>query len=393
MSAAPGAVREHFRTATELITNYDTDDLLLYSPRRCLLGRGSQALLRPRVARADLARHAGLAALTDAVAGGPGVVAGAIPFAEGYPARLIVPERLWSVPNPDAGPSGSAATVRPTGWQATPTPTRCTYAAAVGEALRRIGRGELDKLVLARALDIDFAEQLDVAALLRALLARDPGGYGYAIPLDGGRVFLGASPELLVARHGRRVAARPLAGSAGRSSDPAEDRQRSRNLLASAKDSHEHRLVVQAVVAALEPHCTSIAAAPSPELTGTAAMWHLATTITGTLRDPDTTSLDLALALHPTPAVCGTPTAAAYAAIRELEPFERGLFAGAVGWLDSTGDGEWAVAIRCAEVGGHRARLFAGAGIVAGSSPDGEAGETGAKFRTVLRALGIEYDG
>ena len=122
----------------------------------------------------------------------------------------------------------------------------------------------------------------------------------------------------------------------------------------------------------------------------TASMWHLGSTIEGTLRDPDVTALDIALDLHPTPAVCGTPFAPALDLIRALAPFERAYYSGAVGWSDANGDGEWHVAIRCAEISGRTARLFAGAGIVAGSDPVQEAAETAAKFTALRTALGID---
>ncbi|NUP81508.1 MAG: isochorismate synthase, partial [Nonomuraea sp.] len=174
-----------------------------------------------------------------------------------------------------------------------------------------------------------------------------------------------------------------------RSADPAEDRRRAAALAASAKDLREHRLVVADVADALAPYCAGLRVPATPELTSTEAMWHLSTRITGTLRDPDVRALTLAAALHPTPAVCGTPEPGARRVIEALEPFDRGFYAGLAGWTDAAGDGEWAVAIRCAEVAEHTLRLYAGAGIVTGSDPDAELAETSAKFRTMLRALGV----
>nr|BFE82385.1 hypothetical protein GCM10020093_049860 [Planobispora longispora] len=214
----------------------------------------------------------------------------------------------------------------------------------------------------------------------------------FAAPLPGGRTLIGASPELLVSRRGRTVISNPLAGSAARSADPAEDRRRAAALAASAKDLHEHRLVVEAVADALAPYCADLDVPNGPELTSTETMWHLSTRVTGVLRDPDTPVLALAAALHPTPAVCGTPRLRARRAIEELEPFDRGFYTGLVGWTDAAGDGEWAVTIRCAEAAGRMLRLYAGAGIVPGSDPDKELAETSAKFRTMLRALGVDTD-
>ncbi len=141
---------------------------------------------------------------------------------------------------------------------------------------------------------------------------------------------------------------------------------------------------------ALAPFCETIEVPESPSLVKTEAMWHLSTEIRGTLKQLETSSLELAIALHPTPAVCGYPTALAREAIYEIEPFERGLFTGMVGWCDENGDGEWIVTIRCAEVKERSIRLFAGAGVVAGSKAEEELNETSAKFRTMLQAMGIK---
>jgi len=278
----------------------------------------------------------------------------------------------------------------------TARPSRADYADSVADAVERIRAGELGKVVLARSLDLTGG-QVDATAILAGLARRDPHGYTYALdlpPTASGtqRRLVGASPELLVARTGRRVVARPVAGSAARSPDPDEDVRRGAALLASAKDLAEHAFVVDAVVASLTPYCRDLRAPTRPTLVGTATMWHLLTEVSGELVDPSTTSLALALALHPTPAVCGTPTAAAHVAIGELETFDRDFYAGVVGWCDAAGDGEWAVALRCAELRTDTIRLYSGAGIVAGSDPASEVEETSAKFRTMLDAMGLDHD-
>jgi isochorismate synthase EntC len=193
--------------------------------------------------------------------------------------------------------------------------------------------------------------------------------------------MVGASPELLVARYGDRVVSRPMAGTAV-PGDGALER-----LAASPKDAREHRLVVDAILEVLGPRCLEVEAAAEPEVDEFADVAHLATPIHGTLRTPAPDALTLARALHPTPAVAGTPTDAALAAIARLEPHGRGRYAGPVGWVDARGDGEWAVALRCASLDGARAVLHAGAGIVAGSDPDLEWTETEAKLDPMLRAL------
>ncbi|MDG4862980.1 chorismate-binding protein, partial [Streptomyces sp. T-3] len=196
--------------------------------------------------------------------------------------------------------------------------------------------------------------------------------------------------ELLVSRLGGRLVANPLAGSTPRSADLAEDVRRAAALLESAKDLHEHAVVVDAVREALAPYCTDLEVPERPTLVRTAAMWHLSTTVTGTVAQPSTSALELAYALHPTPAVCGTPTGLAREVIAELEPFDRGLYTGMVGWGDANGDGEWVVTIRCAEAEERSLRLYAGAGVVADSSPQAETAETGAKFGTFLHAVGVD---
>jgi isochorismate synthase len=232
--------------------------------------------------------------------------------------------------------------------------------------------------------------------MLHALVQADPQATGYLADLSPagreytGAVLVGASPELLVARTGDQVTCQPFAGTAPRSTDPAADRANGATLAASAKDRHEHQLVVDTMRACLEPLCSSLEIAAEPHLSSTAALWHLSTPIRGTLRETSTTALDLALALHPTPAVGGVPTPAAVDLIADLEG-DRGFYAGAVGWCDADGDGRWVVAIRGAQLSADRrsAVAQAGGGIVAQSDPDEEVAETTAKFRTVLTALGV----
>uniref|UniRef100_UPI0015F1001F isochorismate synthase n=1 Tax=Pseudonocardia pini TaxID=2758030 RepID=UPI0015F1001F len=161
-------------------------------------------------------------------------------------------------------------------------------------------------------------------------------------------------------------------------------------LLASDKDRREHALVAGQVADVLGRFCADLEVPAGPEVIGTPTMWHLSSRITGRLVDPGVSSLELAEALHPTPAVCGVPEDPARAAIADLEADDRGYFTGLVGWTDPRGDGEWVITIRSAEVSGETVRLFAGAGIVEGSEPAAELAETGAKFRTMLRALGVD---
>ncbi|MEU4556998.1 isochorismate synthase [Actinoplanes sp. NPDC023936] len=307
-------------------------------------------------------------------------VVGAVPFDPSHPARLVAPERLHR-----ADPITTTATV-PTARRAVPPIPDDAYVNAVTRAVADIEAGTYTKVVLARALRLTVPG-FDAAPVVRALARA--GGYTFGVDLGAGRTLLGASPELLVARHGRTVVAHPLAGSVPRSTDPAEDARRATALLASAKDLHEHTFARAAVADGLRRFCSELRVPPEPALTATPTMWHLGSRITGEITDPSVSALTLAAALHPTPAVCGTPPEAARRAIAELEPFDRGFFAGMVGWSDADGDGEWAVTIRCATAGPDGLDVYAGAGIVAGSDPQAELAETTAKLGTMLTALGV----
>ncbi len=333
---------------------------------------------------------AAAAALRD---GSAELVVGALPFDVREPAALLTPRVLRdTLPAGRFGPL-PAVTIAET------LPDRATHRARVERALQRLRdpADALEKVVLARALRLVADAPMDALAILDRLVNADPEATGYLVDLSpagpeyAGTVLVGASPELLVARVGERVVCQPFAGSAPRSSDPAADAASRAALAASGKDRHEHQLVVDTMRSCLEPLCTDLAVASEPELSSTAALWHLSTPIRGTLRDPATTALDLALALHPTPAVGGVPTPAAVDAIADLEG-DRGFYAGAAGWCDARGDGRWVVAIRGAVLSADRrsALARAGGGIVAQSDPDDEVAETTTKFRTVLRALGVD---
>jgi isochorismate synthase len=269
-------------------------------------------------------------------------------------------------------------------------PNAAEYAGRVARALTRIERAELDKVVLGRCLDIVSDPPLRAEEIVAGLVAARPGRYVFSLPVAGSWL-VGASPELLVRRTGGEVACTPLAGSAPRAEDPAEDAHRAEALRDSAKDLAEHAYVVEAIVAALGPVCAELVAAPRPELLSTDTLHHLATPIRARLAGGGGPSaLDLARLLHPTPAVGGVPRTAALGLIDELEGELRGPLAGAVGWVDGHGDGEFAVTIRAGVLTGERLRLFAGAGIVAGSEPWAEVRETGAKLATMAHAIGLE---
>jgi isochorismate synthase len=342
---------------------------------------------------------------------GPAPVAVAsIPFGDGTPTEAAIPARAavrrssgetWQI---DVTPSGLAppdgARERWTGraiphapfaeMQLRPDPEPEEYAAAVERATKRIRARELRKVVLARSLIVDAERELDPKQLLWRVRAVDPDCYAFATLPYGrppGAILVGASPELLVHKRDREVRATPLAGSAQRYGDAARDRASADRLFRSDKDREEHHVVVEDVAHVLGAFCDELEHPHEPELVGTANVWHLATPFRGRLHDPNVSVLEIVAALHPTPAVCGTPREEAREALAELEPFDRGAYAGPVGWVDAEGDGEWAIALRCAEITGKTARLFAGAGIVADSVPEAEVDETERKFRALLDAL------
>jgi menaquinone-specific isochorismate synthase len=252
---------------------------------------------------------------------------------------------------------------------------------AVSAAVQRISAGALAKVVLARDLHATAAEPIDVRLVLRRLAVRYPDCYAFAC---GG--LTGATPELLIRREGRRVSSYVLAGTAARGGTDARDAGLGAALLASAKNAVEHAYAVDSVRDVLGPLCDRLDIEPRPSLLRLANVQHLATAVSGTLAR-EASALALAGALHPTAAVCGTPPDAAMELIRELEGMDRGRYAGPVGWVDARGNGEWGIALRCGQLSGRRARLFAGCGIVAGSDPAAELAEAQAKFRPMQDAL------
>lgn len=317
------------------------------------------------------------------------IVLGALPFDTALDAQLIVPDAVR-----DTFVDAAASIAAPAAVVATKIePSEHGYVEAVARALEAMQTGALGKVVLSRRFDIEFDSPVDLNLLI-ARLRRDPHTTTFCLPVYRDRdvepcSLVGASPELLLAKQGRAVSSAPLAGSARRSADQAVDRAAADRLSGSDKDRREHAIVVEWIADRLSPYCRRLAVPVTPAITSTDTLWHFGTQIAGELKDPSTPSLELAMMLHPTPAVCGVPLHAATAAIRASEPFDRGFYTGVVGWSDARGDGRWMVAIRCAEVSGATAHLFAGAGIVLGSDPLAELEETAAKFETLLRALGV----
>ena len=258
------------------------------------------------------------------------------------------------------------------------------WAGAVAEAVSRIQAGDLDKVVLARDLDVRTAAPIDV----RWLLSRLAETYGstWVFAVDG---LVGATPEMLVRREKGLVTSRVLAGTIRRTGDDDHDLALAASLARSSKDLEEHEYAVRSVADALAPHCSSMNVPEAPFVLHLSNVMHLATDVAGVLTD-ETTSLSLAAALHPSAAVCGTPRADADALITELEHMDRGRYAGPVGWMDARGDGEWGIALRSGAIDPddpQRMSLYAGCGIVAGSVPESEVAESDAKLIPMRDAL------
>jgi isochorismate synthase len=416
MSGTPlFATITHLGPAFDLLANYQPGGFFFERSGVGVSGSGVAATIEAepgaeRILRLSKMTAGALSSVRFHPDGPPPVAVGAIAFADDSPARAVIPARAairrspgetWQVDVTAAGLAALDETRdRWTGrdqphaafeeMQLRADPDPDDYAAAVEMATRRIRARELRKIVLARTLIVDAERELDPKQLLWRLRAVDPDCYAFATPPFGrapGAVLVGATPEMLVCKRGREVSATPLAGSAQRFGDPVRDRASAALLFGSEKDREEHAVVVEDIAHVLAAFCDDLIHPHEPELLGTANVWHLATPFRGKLHEARTSVLELVAALHPTAAVCGTPREDAREALADLEPIDRGTYAGPVGWLDSNGDGEWAIALRCAEITGKTARLFAGAGIVADSVPEAEVDETERKFRALLDAL------
>lgn len=316
-----------------------------------------------------------------------GVVAfGSFGFDDTDPSVLIVPAVLvgriagrswttWVGEPPRRSKPGRARPPAGLSYQGEDLAARA-FSSAVATALEGIGASTVDKVVVAGSVNARADAPLDARWLLQRLAAGYPDCWTFAV--DG---LVGASPELLVRVAGEAVSSRVLAGSAAPDADPSE-------LAGSAKDLAEHQFAVRSVLDGLSGACVDLTATPQPYLLEFANLRHLATDVSGRLAHP-VTALELAGQLHPTAAVAGVPTSAALALIRTLEGEPRGRYAAPVGWVSADGDGEWCIALRCAELSGAQARLYAGCGIVRGSEPEREVAEWRTKLRPAKEALGL----
>ena len=375
----------------DLVAFAGDDGVLFEQAGRGLAGRGvalhlSAAEVEPALAAINAEDEVGVPGC------GP-VAVGALPFLPQAPGSLVVPEVVlgrdqdgtaWmTTTGPGSTPSPeSPDTAPPDAFTLAACRPHDEWCAVVESAVERIRGGGLHKVVLAREVVVEANRPILPTHVLERLRTLYPSCMLFSV--EG---FVGASPELLVSRLGQEVRSQPLAGTIPRSGDPVVDDRMAAQLLHSEKDRYEHRLVVEAVTAALAPRCDDIDVPADPSIVALRNVSHLGTTISGRLAPEPPSALALARELHPTPAVAGTPTAEALACIADLEAMDRGNYAGPVGWVDARGDGQWAVAIRSAQISSRQAHLMAGVGVVADSDPEAELAETQLKLQALLAAI------
>ena len=357
-----------------------------------IAGRGVAA----RVPLAQVAQVLADIQHTDEVGGVHPIALGVVPFEAGLPCELVIPHvlvgksadgRQWVTTIDGAAPDlvlAEPPQPRAQAFTVAPLTPIDHYLAAVVEARDAVRNGSLTKAVIAREVSVSSPEPIDVHAVLLRLKASFGSSYRYSV--DG---FIGASPELLVTVRGNTVRSHPLAGTAPRTGNPDTDQRAAAELLASEKNQIEHRVVIDMIHDTLLPWCSYLDWEPEPSIISVANVQHLSTAMEGQLSTPPPNVLELVTALSPTPALGGFPRTEALALIARTEGFQRGRYGGAVGWVDASGEGTWAVAIRCAELSTDRrsARLVAGGGIVADSEPLSELAETQAKLQAMLSAI------
>jgi salicylate biosynthesis isochorismate synthase len=389
MVAAPGGVAVELATG-EIVDFEPGDDRLLAAARLWRRLRESIAPAGP-IGTGPIA-VGGFAYRPDRDPGGPWSGFPAVLFR--VPALAVTRVRGRTFATAATAGAEELLELAPTGVRApaarrleiTSVRNQVAWTAAVESAAKRLRAGDAAKVVLAREVIARGDGVVSAGMVARSLRAAYPSCFTYLVTGADGTAFAGASPELLVRRSGGRAFSQPMAGSVARGANEADDDRLARELVESAKDNAEHRIASEFVVEALRKFSRTVEAR-EPEVVRFTNIQHLATTITAELAKPAVEALDLAAALHPTPAVGGWPRPAAEALIDELEGLERGWYAGAVGWTDGQGDGEFAVALRCGLLWEDGARLYAGVGVMPDSDPARELEETELKFKALLMAL------
>ena len=410
MSADPAALVARTRRLdgdVDLLAFAGDDGFVFERGRAGVAGRGAALSIDwpggdPAAAAASVAPTLGRIASDDAVrAPGTGAVAfGALPFVPAGAAHLVVPEVvvgraedgtrwLTTVSGADGPEPPAPDLVGPRAERPQPQTYTLTGAHSpewwcdlVQRATKTMADGAFEKVVLARQVDVTTDHPIDRLAVLERLRTGYPGCH-----IVGIGPFVAASPELLVAVAGDIVRAHPMAGTAPRGGDPASDQRLAASLLASPTYRREHQITIDVVHDTLLAWCSYVDYEAEPSVVAVANLQHLATLVEGRLSQPTPSVLDLVAALHPTPAVAGRPRDEAVDWIARHEGIDRGRYAGTAGWVDAAGNGAWAVSVRCAEIEGTTARVWAGNGIVADSDPVSELAETRVKFQAMLSAL------
>lgn len=384
----------------DLLANYSRDDFIWLKDGVGFIAIGSVI----EVAPGDVAEALAAIEIDDQVMqpGSGAIAVGALPFSDMDPALLTIPRQVighsadgnyWITEI--RGSDEDQASITPfgietdgesidigatnSGLSRTGGTSRAEWSEGVSAVLAAIEQGRVEKVVLARDLVVSSEDPIDIRRVVLRLAKYQRESFIYAH-----RGLVGASPELLLRRHGSLATSTPMAGTADGTSEAAIE-----SLVNSPKDAREHEVVVEAVIGGLAPYAVNTARVRGPEVLALPGVIHLATAIEVDLSPNAPGALDLARILHPTPAVGGWPVTESRELIAENEKIARGRYAGPVGWVDQNGDGEFAIALRSAEIDGGVARCFAGAGIVAGSDPDSEWGETERKLAPILDALGV----
>ncbi|MFY0517553.1 isochorismate synthase [Lysinibacillus sp. UGB7] len=317
------------------------------------------------------------------------MIIGAIPFDGRSKATIIVPKKLAYYHKSDFIDDLQIASQPLTVEHSKVMPDRQQFNAMVSNAIHCINDKQFKKVVLARTLNFHLETEPQISSWLKNLIYKNKQGYIFSIGMDDFQNLIGASPELLVKKEGNSVTINPLAGSRKQTFNKVKDTDLEKELLNSEKDLHEHKIVVDYMCETLRPYLSDMEFNDKPAILYTDTMIHLSTVIKGKVKNDTMDALDLAQLLHPTPAICGAPQKQSLDFIQKTEPFNRGFYTGIVGYMDSKGDGEWVITIRCAEINNKDITLFAGAGIVNSSEQDSEYNEISAKFTTMLDAMGI----
>ncbi len=317
------------------------------------------------------------------------MIIGAIPFDGRSKATIIVPKKMAYYDKSDFLDDLQIATQPLTVEHSKVMPDRQQFNDMVSNAIHCINDKQFNKVVLARTLNFHLETEPQISSWLTNLIYKNKQGYIFSIGMDDFQSLIGASPELLVKKEGNIVTINPLAGSRKQTFNKVKDNDLEKELLNSEKDLHEHKIVVDYMCETLHPYLSDVEFNDKPAILYTDTMIHLSTVIKGKVKNDTMDALDLAQLLHPTPAICGAPQKQSLDFIQKTEPFNRGFYTGIVGYMDSKGDGEWVITIRCAEINNKDITLFAGAGIVNSSEQDSEFNEISAKFTTMLNAMGI----